>query len=318
MSSHLSDILAACLESIEKGERTVEECLSLYPDHRKDLEPLLWTMAVIREGAGYRTRPGYLQSSRTRVIDRLTPRAPSAPQKPFPRSRHRVPVADSKRFGLQWVAALVLAISLVGAGTAYAAREALPGDVLYPVKLSLEDARLFISNDAEDVSLATEFMQIRMEEIQALIEAEREEDLQLAVDLLSNRISVATEALAASAQDEPDRTAQLALVLENALSTDTQVLATQLESVPDQAKPAIQRAILASNEGRQAVQDLIRDEESPVGPPDSPPGQDGKPPGGGRPTDDKSSPGKHPTSSPSGGRPVDPNGPPTRVPDGRP
>jgi hypothetical protein len=59
---------------------------------------------------------------------------------------------------------------------------------LYPLKLSIEEARLFLADDAGDVSLTIQFAQNRAEEIQALIEADREEDLSLAVDLFSDQV----------------------------------------------------------------------------------------------------------------------------------
>lgn len=225
---------------------------------------------------------------------------------------------------MQWTVFLLLVISLVGSGTVYASDQALPGDVLYPLKLSIEDARLWISDDAEDVALATRFTQTRIEEIQALIEAGREEDLQLAVDLLSSRITMATGALEIIAHDEPERAAQLASLLEQALVTDSEVLSTQLETVPDRARPAIQRAILASNRGKQVVQDFILNEQSGVGPPDELPGPVSTQPAGQpqktpRPGKTRPEGGPDPASTqPAQGPPGGKGGPPSDVPGGRP
>ena len=45
-ANDLTDILAECLESIERGERTKAECLALYPEHQEELQTLLPLAAV--------------------------------------------------------------------------------------------------------------------------------------------------------------------------------------------------------------------------------------------------------------------------------
>lgn len=65
---------------------------------------------------------------------------------------------------------LALAMTFGGAGaTVYAAQAALPGDVLYPVKLGLEDAQVALSPDeTTDAQLRFEFVQRRIQETVAL------------------------------------------------------------------------------------------------------------------------------------------------------
>jgi hypothetical protein len=331
MRDKLTDILASCLDSIEQGERTIEECLALYPEHRNDLEPLLSTVATIRERADFAPRSGFRQASRARLLKNLRTRRLATSWKPVRRVGRKAHPIFSKGLSLVWTTMLVLlATFLIGGGTVYASSDALPGDFLYPVKLSTEDVRLLVSNDADDVSLAMEFVQIRMEEIQVLIESGREGDLYLAVDLLSDRIAVATESLAAVAEDDPERAAQAAFMLEQALSVHTEVLISQLGTVPDRAKPAIERAILASSKGQAVVQNLFENElpgggppeEKPDpgknppggGPPEGVPDSGGNPSGGGRPDEIPDPAATHPGGGPPDGVP----GPPTWVPGGRP
>lgn len=329
MRNDLTDILASCLDSVEQGERTVEECLSLYPEHRNDLEPLLRTTAIIRERANFEPRPGFRRASRARLLGRLGPRHSAMSRKSIRHERQQFHPVFSKRLAVLWATILVLAVSLIGGGTVYASGDALPGDILYTVKLSTEDARLFFSNDTEGVSLAIEFVQIRMEEIRALIESDREKDLDLAVDLLSNRITGATEALATAVQNDPEGATQQAAVLEQALSVHTEVLTSQLGNIPDQAKPAIERAILASSHGQEIVQNMFEDDIPGGGPPEGIPGPGKNPPGGGPPGGNDPggpSPGGGPpdgtpgsaASPPSGGPPDGVGGPPTGVPNDKP
>jgi hypothetical protein len=312
----LTNILASCLESIEQGERTVEECLAFYPEQREELKSLLDTVAIVRERANFSPRPGFHAASRARLIGRLVPHRSPAIWESDPRAKRKAQPVFSKRFAMLWAAVFVLVVSLLGGGTVYASQSALPGDALHPVKLTVEDARLFLAGDAEDVSLAAGFAQARLEEIQSLIELNREEDLPLAVDLFSNRIADAADSLAAVARSDPERAAQLGHLLEESFSLHTETLNLLLPTVPDAAKPAIEHAILASSRGQGAVQKLIGNRPPGGGPPEDLPGPEPEkiPPGGGPPEESP-----EPVTPPPGGGPPDRTpGPPTWVPGGKP
>lgn len=302
----LSDILAECLDAIEKGERTHEECLAQYSRHRDELIALLGAASKVSERAGYAPRPSFRLSSQARLLRRLPPRQPATqrkPQKSLPLFRRWVQV---------WTTTLVLIVSLLGVGTVYASTGTLPGDTLYPVKLTIEDARLLFADDTEDIALASEFALRRLEEIQSLIDANRAEDLDLAVSLFSNRITTASDSLEAVAQTDPERAAELGLTLEQALSRNTEQLNQQLETVPAAAKPAIENAIHASQRGQETVHQLIggpsENIPGPINSPDGGPPEEtpvSNPPGGGRPDEipgnnNSNPPGVPPTWVPGG------------------
>jgi hypothetical protein len=293
--------------------------VELYPEHPHTLEPLLRATAVIRERADFAPRPSFRMASRERLLRRLSPRPSKSFQTSVRRAQPRqtaYPVF-SKRFAMLWTTIFVLAVSLITGGTVYALGETLPGDVLYPVKLSIEDSRLLISDDAGDVLLATEFVQVRMEEIQTLIDSGRAEDLPLAANLLAETIALSTDSLAAVARNDPERAEELSRLLEETLSIHIEILTSRLGSVPDQAQPAIQHAIDVSSKGRDVVQKLFEDgppgggppdgvpssaSTQPAGvPPDDIPGPASTPPGGGPPGDN----GGQPNDPPSGGPPDD-------------
>jgi hypothetical protein len=313
----LADALAACLDSIERGERTVEECLGLYPEHREELASLLDTASSVRERAGVSPRPGFRLTSRQRLLERLEPHQHPLKRWLLRHTRKNAGPVFLPRLVPLWTIILVAAVSLIGGGTAYASGSALPGDGLYPLKLSIEEARLFLADNAGDVSLTIQFAQNRAEEINALIEADREADLSLAVDLFSDQVTAATDSLTVLAQTEPERAAQLGSQLDQTLSTHTDKLNSLLATVPDAAKPALERAIFASSRGQGAVHDLIENvppANGPAGPPDEVPGPDGTPPAGGPPD---GVPG-HGGTPPGQGRPNGTPGPPTWVPGGKP
>ena len=80
---------------------------------------------------------------------------------------------------------LAFAILLGGGGiTAYAAQDSLPNDVLYPVKLFLEDAQYSLTNDpVEQVELLTKFTNNRLDEITTLVSEGEEVPEEVTTDL---------------------------------------------------------------------------------------------------------------------------------------
>ena len=269
MKDDLADILASYLESMERGESSPEELLALHPEHRSELESLLRTAIDIKDRADFAPRPSFRLSSRTRLFRIL-----ETAQKPQSAARESKPLRIpkfSKKLVMSWAILLVLVVSMISGGTVYASSEALPGDTLHPVKLFIEDARLFISDDAGKASLAVEYVDVRVQEIQALAAANGKDNaLNLAVSLFDGKVTAANAALTALAKSDPERAAQLAIQFENALSRHTEALISQLASIPDEAKPAIERAIQASSTGRQTIQNLF-ETGSPGGPPEGVP-----------------------------------------------
>ena len=81
------------------------------------------------------------------------------------------------------ILAIVLAVSTLGVGTAYASQSSLPGDALYPLKLATEQAGMVLSPDgAARVERALSFANKRMREMEALAQKGRSQDLELAVE----------------------------------------------------------------------------------------------------------------------------------------
>lgn len=318
----LADILASCLDSIERGERTLEECLALYPEHRADLEVLLGTVTAIQERADFQPRPSFRLASRARLLRRLPPRQTESDKQamlPPARKTRLIP----RRLVVLWTALFVLAVSLLGGSAAYAAGEALPGDALFPVKRLMEKTRLRMSDDAGDVLLLAQFAQVRVAEIQALAEAHREEDLVLAVNLLGEEIAASTQSLASVAQENPELAAELSQLLEEKFSIHADVLTSRLDTVPEQARPAIEHAIRESNRGRDIVDDLFGDERPGGGPPNEVPANDPAPTAVDPPDEDPAPVSTPPGNGPPDGVPGPPStqpggGPPDEVPPGNP
>ncbi len=315
MPENLHDVLASCLEAIEQGQSTVETCLERYPEHRQALEALLLTALAVREEADFALRPGFRQASRARLLARLEPQQQA---RPFAAGQK----ASNWRFraiAIPFSLVLLLVIVLSGVGTAYAATSALPGENLYPVKLAVEDTRLWMADDNQDVLLNIEFMQTRMAEIQALIETDRQDDLALVEGPYNKRINAAAQSLALVAQDDTEQAAELALLLDETLLVHTETLRSLLETVPEQARPAIEHAMQSSSTGQDVIRDLFGDGAPGGRPPfnDAPehtPAPPGNLPGDGAPGETPAPP----ADLPGGGPPAWVTPGPPSAPGGRP
>lgn len=162
-------ILTNCIEEIKSGKATIAECLNRYPSKRQELEPLLKIALRIQEAPAFQLDNNYKQVAKARLLQQIR----ASKQK---KSRA---FTDIFSFGLprQYVRArmavsvvvILVIISMLTGGMAYAAQDSLPGDVLYPVKIGVEDARLFLAGDSADkAELNLKFAQTRLVEMSQL------------------------------------------------------------------------------------------------------------------------------------------------------
>jgi hypothetical protein len=165
-------LLERCLQAIEHGEDP-EVVMGRHPQDAERLRPL---MEIARATAVYYADvpepPGGLIAGRERMLTE------AARHREHPRT---VPIGDRRRrlrmrllfatrlMGI--VLAAMIGLSAVGGGVAMAAGDSLPGDALYPVKLTVEDIRMALTSDPEaQVALALQLADERTEEIEALIQ----------------------------------------------------------------------------------------------------------------------------------------------------
>ena len=151
---------------------------------------------------------------------------------------------------------VLLAVALLllfsgGAGvTALAARSALPGDALYPVKTSLEDTRVTLTNSsARQVDLQLEFAQRRLNEIEALIAQGRYADVEIATREFNLHIQSALASLENLASVDPVRGAALAAKITSDLTRYAQALSGMTENAPEMVRSELQRSIQTSETG---------------------------------------------------------------------
>lgn len=168
--------LERCLQDLARSG-DIEACLKRYPQHADRLRPLLEMAQLARDYYKFVPEPpGGLLSGRERLL------AAAAQQRARTASRSdtvaRTVRGQGKRLTLVTrfvgvLLAVVVSLAALGGGIAWAAGGSLPGDLLYPVKITVEDARLaFTSAPRDQIDLALGFAEERVGEIQGLLETE--------------------------------------------------------------------------------------------------------------------------------------------------
>jgi hypothetical protein len=248
------DILAECIDDIKAGKASVEDCLNRYPSTREQLEPLLRIALEIREPPNVKPSLSFKIKARVRLMDQIHGRQ-AATRWPWRRYDNQMkPVAYIKRFSMSMagvILAIVLTLSAVGVGTAYASQASLPGDTLYPIKLATEQAGMMLMGD--DVARAERALSLankRVREMEALAEKGRPQDLNLAVEKYGYALNMAL-AEVEQAHGRGLATENITALVAEATARHLLMLDDVWDMVPDEAKTAIAHARNMSETGRE-------------------------------------------------------------------
>ena len=131
--------------------------------------------------------------------------------------------------------------------TAYAASSSLPGDTLYPLKTTMENARAELTADpAAQARLYLEFAGRRLSEIQSLISEGRYGDIPRAAGEFERDIQKTVRAIESLSKSDPARTAAMSEEATTILREHSDTLIQMLAGIPGDAQLAVQSAINAS------------------------------------------------------------------------
>ncbi len=158
--------------------------------------------------------------------------------------------------------AAILFLSL--GATVVTADNSLPGESLYPLKITIEEAQIAVApNEPAKVSLHLEYLRRRVREIKQLTtedhpnNAAENLDKQLiirevlkAYEQQANRVAVLVRDVAQT--DTPDAL-EIASNAAVTLAQSEEELSSLTETAPDNLDPAIQQAVVASNSAKQTV-----------------------------------------------------------------
>jgi len=246
------DILSQCIDDIKAGKASVEDCLNNYPSMRGRLEPLLRIALEIREPAYIKPSPSFKLKNRVWLMEQIHGRQ-AATRWPWSRYDGQMkPIAYVKRFSMSMasaILAIVLALSALGAGTAYASQASLPGDTLYSVKLGGEElTMMLVRDDISRAERALSFAERRVGEMETLAEKGRPQDLDLAVEKYGYAINMTLTEIE-QARNRGLDTGNVTARVAEATSRHFLVLDEVWDVVPDQAKTAMAHARNVSETG---------------------------------------------------------------------
>ena len=256
-SKGMEEVLAESLAALEQGEG-LEAVLARYPGEASELRPLLEMAAWMgaRRGA-VEPRAGFVKASRARLLGRV-----AAPQLSW---WQRLGLwwsglfVGGRRYALQLALVVVMLACLVlgSSGIAYASQGTLPGDVLYPVKLGVEQVQLWANLDpAQEVRLHMQFSQRRLDEIEALVSLGRYQDVKTALASYSLHMAQALLSLEDLAALDPGAAGVLAAAMKPVYADQARSLSLLAERAAQVAREIFEQAASIAEEGAQEVEQV--------------------------------------------------------------
>jgi hypothetical protein len=188
LSKQFEERLNECLEALSSGQRTLEECLSMYPEDASRLEPMLRTAMLLNDALAAKPREEFAVSARERFLRMTEPRLQESfsfePRPSFVMAARRRFLAAAQQmvgektpdrwrpaFRVAQFASAAFVILFLGIGSFAVSTSAgaLPGDWRYPVKRSVEDIRYTLTvGEGARQELEINYAHERLSEIQKL------------------------------------------------------------------------------------------------------------------------------------------------------
>jgi len=171
--NNLYDVLEICLQELENGA-DLETVLMRYPDLANELRPILKASIMARTMSAPVPSPDAVRRGRAKLLQHA---AQLREAKVAPRSKRMIPFFQ--RLAISFALTALLLSS--GTGLVSASSSALPGENLYPVKLTWENVRLFFSFSHEaHEALEHAFENERLHEVNELLMEGRHETIRFA------------------------------------------------------------------------------------------------------------------------------------------
>jgi len=272
-SDAIEMILQDCLEKIQNGQSTLEEVLAEHPDLAEELRPSLEAALWFRmHRATLDPRPGFIAASNRRVLEKIhqeqlakTQPAPVAGENIFARIWQAMTGERQLVFQAALVFVMLIVMVVGSGGVAYVSQDALPGDLLYRVKLSLEEAQvMFASGEETRAQLHIHLAQRRLVEIQALINQDRLGDIPKIIGLFEDHINQAIKHMTAVGERDRNKAVALAASLQSTLQDQVGIFTLLAENASPSIGEQIDRIVLVSNGVIGLVNDIVAELTLPV------------------------------------------------------
>jgi len=190
MNDKLLFSLEECLSMLGKGS-DLDACLQRFPEHAAELQPLLLASLAAKSVSDDHIPDAVIRRNKSKFLNTA---AELREHKINRKSTKLISFQQSIRLGLAALLAVIVLALVGGTGLVNASSGSLPGDRLYPVKLTWEDIRLkFTISQASRGSLEESFKDERRLEINALFSSKRSEKVKFfgqVEDVRSDQIMV--------------------------------------------------------------------------------------------------------------------------------
>ena len=271
MGKGLEHTLAECLEALEEGRLSIEQCQERYAEDWGLLRRLLPIASALRDAPPVTPSFSFRRDARRRLIAQLPPRKSSKKINwALPRLSNlfKMPNVPTIKPAMQLLAILLVIIFMgTGVSAAFASSDSLPGDVLYPIKTSVENIQLLLSFDeVKQAQLQIDFAQRRIGEMKALALQGRYEDIRTAVDGYQSLLNATNESLRMMVLEGDPRTAEIGDLVEETLFYDALILTGLKDLMPADTQDVIDFAIAASKSGNAIARQWVEFyTSSPIG-----------------------------------------------------
>lgn len=169
-SERIERVLDRCVQQMQQGKATLEDCLSRYPAHRAELAELLPLVVDLRQAPQVSLSPASVREGRRQLLEQIQPRPRPGwslrSALPLGWRQGGQPLFTARRLSMAWILVIAAVVSLMaGGGVVYAADAAVPGDFLYSLDRAVEEVRVDLARDPEAAfRLQLRFAEERLEE----------------------------------------------------------------------------------------------------------------------------------------------------------
>src|SRR3990172_991204 len=196
------DVLDECLGRLLVENQTLEQCLQSFPQHSKELKPILETALAAEKMPATQPRAEFKERARQQFRSALQETG---------LQKSRTSVNWGWLWQRSWATAvtIVLVILLAGGGTVYAASGSMPDNPLYPVKVATEQVELALTfSELGKAEIHARLADERITEIVYLAEADKPEKIALITGMMNTQLGkitalVSTPAMLSSAAVAP-------------------------------------------------------------------------------------------------------------------
>jgi hypothetical protein len=257
--------LDECLSQLNTGELGLEEVLARHPEHETELRPLLRTAMLVRHTPRAVPSPAAKAAGRQRLLAAVAKKRREKVQA-RPGLMRRLgqsaailvqPLVRPQRQPLrlaQAIAALLIIVSLISAGTVGVAASSLPDSPLYPIKRTTERVQLALTTSpASKARLYMSHSERRWEEIRALWETGKG----LSEATLQDMNSARSDALTAISQVSGEERLSLLTAFDLLTEKQQKTLEEIRPAVPPSNQEAVEEALEASEDHRWVAKEAM-------------------------------------------------------------